>query len=474
MPDLYPASLNGFPLDIETITDDFAKAIARYEFPYKDGALLDDMGQKARTCKFKCYFWDSADQQTYDVHVAFINSLSQETLFTFVHPTYGPIQGCVESVSVMQDDRERMAEVEITFVENLRGTTSTIQVTPAQDVVGECQDAFSTSILQAIAAFGAEAQSFLGSAASAIVNQVLNPAIAILGQFNRLAMTPYFFVEAVANGITALNATLPGVANSTTSLLAATTFAPNLPGMAVQAVAKAIERIILNRQSLEANPTNWSATIINDFAALPAAILQAGVLAGGPTAPAAGPTGRVNTVTLPKLIWMQAASAAALELASIYTRDQQNWTTAQQTQLENAFDMLGNYVYPDVPGAPLMTQTALQQTLSDVRSIIQNAIDFYRYNEIAPSTVASTIKGAGSSVDGLKQSALALQNQVNNELLERGNLVQVVINNPTPLHLICMMNKVPYNTAELLWAVNRQNGLTNPNAVSGKVWVYQA
>jgi prophage DNA circulation protein len=465
MPDTYPASLNGFPLQIETISDTFAKAIARYEFPYKDGAQLEDMGQKAHTIRVRCYFWDAAGNQTYDEHKDFIDSLAQQTLFEFVHPTYGPMMGGVDTVSVTQDDRERTAEVDIEFVENLRGTTQTMQDYPAQDVMGSCEDAFSACILQTIAAFGAEAMAFLGAEASIVATTVLNPAEAILGQFVGLSWPAYGFVEAVSQGITALGAILPNVANSTTSLLAATSFAPTLPGMLTQSIAQCCERYILWRQGIEANPTNWSSTISADITAL---------IATFTSSPAASPAAvRVNTATIPKLLWMQAASAAALELASIYAADQANWTTAEQSQLENAFDMLGNYVYPDVPGAQLMTQADLQQTLSDVRTIIQNAIDFARANDVPPSCVASSVDGAGSSLDSLKEAALALQAQVESELLERSSLIQVMLANPLPLHLVCLMYGLPYNTAEQLWAVNRKDGLSNPNAVSGQVWVYQ-
>jgi prophage DNA circulation protein len=470
MSDLYAASLNGFPLAIETISDEFAKAIARYEFPYRDGAELEDMGQKARTIRFKCYFWDGGDSLTYDLHKAFVASLAEQTLFEFVHPEYGPIMGCVETVSVVQDDRQRLAEVDIGFVENLRGAGAAIAIAPAQDVVGSCEEAFSTNILQSIAAFGAEAQAFLGAAASAVVNQVLNPAEAIAGQFVGLSMQAFSFVEGVANGIAAMQGYLPTVQNSTTSILAATNFAPNLPGLTVQAVAQACERMIINRQGLEVNPTNWSATIAGDVAALIAAVeggATSSPIAAQSTMSAAQ---RVSTVTIPKIVWTQAASAAALELASIYAADQANWVTAEQAQLENAFDVLGNYVYPDVPGAQLMTQTDLEQTLSDVRTIIEGAIDFMRANDVAPSCVASSVEGAGSSLDALKQSALALQNQVSAEILERDTLVEIAEPNPLPLHLICLQNGLPYNTAEQLWALNK---LANPSAVTGNVWIYQ-
>jgi hypothetical protein len=309
--------------------------------------------------------------------------------------------------------------------------------------------------------------SFLGAEASTVVSTVLNPALPILSQFTGLSLAAYGFVKAVSAGIATLNGILPNVVNPNNSTLAAIQFSPNLPGMAVQAAAQCCERYTIWRSSLANNPTNWSATILNDFSSLPTATLQSGTSAG---APSASPAAQVSAITLPKLLWFQAAAAAALALASIYDADQANWVAAQQNSLENAFDMLGNYVYPDQPAAQLMDQIDLQQTLSDVRTIIESAIDFMRANDVAPSCVAGDIEGAGSSFDSLKGMALALQTQVESEILERDTLLQVIINNPLPLPLICLMYGLPYNTAEQLWAVNK---LSNPNAVSGQIYVYQ-
>ena len=134
MPDLYPAQINGIPLQIESIDDTFEKSIVRHEFPYRDGALLEDLGQKARVIKMRCYFWDDGAAEivfsdgtssgggnyTYNDHIELLNLLEGQNLFSLVHPKYGTVKGCVESVSVRHDDRQMLAEIDLTFVENLR------------------------------------------------------------------------------------------------------------------------------------------------------------------------------------------------------------------------------------------------------------------------------------------------------------------------------------------------------------------
>jgi len=48
--------LAGIRIQFETLDDTFEKAIAQYNYPFADGADLEDMGQKARVIKFRCHF----------------------------------------------------------------------------------------------------------------------------------------------------------------------------------------------------------------------------------------------------------------------------------------------------------------------------------------------------------------------------------------------------------------------------------
>lgn len=78
--------VDGIPLEIETLDDQFEVAIARHEFPFKDGALLENMGQKARTVAIRCYFWDDGSHLTYNGHIKLVNHLKDKALFELTHP----------------------------------------------------------------------------------------------------------------------------------------------------------------------------------------------------------------------------------------------------------------------------------------------------------------------------------------------------------------------------------------------------
>jgi len=72
-------------------------------------------------------------------------------------------------------------------------------------------------------------------------------------------------------------------------------------------------------------------------------------------------------------------------------------------------------------------------------------------------------------MDSLKIMAAALLTHVNNVRLEREKMVAVILDNPMPLHLVCLKYGLPYTDAERLYKVNR---LQNPNFTSGEVLVY--
>jgi hypothetical protein len=72
-------------------------------------------------------------------------------------------------------------------------------------------------------------------------------------------------------------------------------------------------------------------------------------------------------------------------------------------------------------------------------------------------------------MDDLKKMAAALLTQVNTVRLEREKMVTVTLDNPLPLHLVCLKYGLPYADAERLIKVNR---IARPNAVSGEVSIY--
>ena len=163
-------------LEIENIEDSFEKSIAQYEFPYRDGALLEDMGQKAHKIRFRCYFYN----ENYDSHIELIKFLEGKDLIEIAHPQYGIIIGKIETLSVRHDDRERTAEIDITFIENLRGEIHPLTYV---DVESAAEEAFIEGQDEQMEEFKDDAEEELGAEADEVLEKELDPDKGILEQF---------------------------------------------------------------------------------------------------------------------------------------------------------------------------------------------------------------------------------------------------------------------------------------------------
>ena len=235
MTDTYQPSLFGFPLEIEIIDDGFEKSIAQYEFPYRDGALLEDMGQKARTVKFRCFFYN----ETYADHLNFLDALSVQDLTEFTHPKYGIIEGCVKTVAVHADERQQTAQIDVTFVENLGGYVSP-QV--YEDVQASAEEDFIQGQSDMTDDVTNDMQTALGPESTYVAGVTLDPTQPLLSQFTGLSQKATAYVAQVQNSLNTLNGLQSQITNPVNSLVGTTSFDTNLPGLVVGTIAKAAER----------------------------------------------------------------------------------------------------------------------------------------------------------------------------------------------------------------------------------------
>lgn len=444
MPDLYPAQLDGFALEIEItgIGDDIEKAIVRHEFPYRNGALLEDMGQKARVVKFRCYFWDDdgADHATYDTHKELKKHLDSMEKSELVHPKYGPMKGSVESMAIRHDDRDRMAEIDITFVEELIE-----EVTSASraDIEAGAEEAYNNSIAEQKQEFGDDIVSALGAEARGILDKELDPAKGILEQFGEVSVTARNYLKDVESFVGGMEATLNTVANPANSLVATINYGTTLAGRVIGSVARCVERYAQLYDSLTGSPARFIDSMIFGTKALSKAMAAFGATTGAAGRPA-------TSATFSKTTAIAGASHTALQAAYLYKVDQDQRVAQKKAESVQAFDAMGNYTAPD-PVAPAMTVAELENSLAQVREYLQEAIDLSR------------------QMTSLKEQAVQLQIHINNIKLEREKIVRVQLDNPMPLHLVCLRHGLPYSAAERVLAIN---AMRNPNFASGEVDVY--
>jgi prophage DNA circulation protein len=440
MADLHAAQLDGFALEIETIDDAVEKAIVRHEYPYQNGALLEDMGQKARVVKFRCYFWDDgADHATYDTHTELLKHLDSMDISELVHPKYGPMKGRVESMAVRHDDRDRFAEIDITFVEGLIEDGGD---TRHEDVEAGAEEAYNDGIEKQKEEFARDVQDALGPESQSILDRVLDPARGIVEQFGGVTTKARNYLKEVESYVGTMDAAVNTIANPANSLVSTINYGTDLPGRVIGSVSRCVERYALLYDSLKTSPARFVNSMVFGLKGL---------------SNASGKFAKTTTIA--------AASHTALQTAYLYKADETLRVAQKQREGQRAFDAEGNYTAPatvvgggNISGgaaatAPetAMTVGELESSLAAVRSGLQEAIDISRQNT------------------SLKQQALQLQTHVNSIKLEREKIIRVLLDNPLPLHLVCLRYGLPYNAAERLLTIN---AIRNPNCASGEVSVY--
>ena len=407
-------------LEIENIEDSFEKSIAQYEFPYRDGALLEDMGQKAHKIRFRCYFYN----ENYDSHIELIKFLEGKDLVEIAHPQYGIIIGKIETLSVRHDDRERTAEIDITFIENLRGEIHPLTYV---DVESAGEEAFIAGQDEQMEEFKADAEDELGAEAGEVLAKELDPDKGILEQFTDVSKKARKYVKDVDKYVRKLEGTLNKISNPANSLTSTIQYGVNLPGRVIGAVAKTVERYAILYNTIRNAPARFLLSLKDGLKKL-----------------------ELSFGKFSKHTRIASVQRRALVVGYIYKSDEAKRQALKSAEKVKSFDAKGNYLKAE-PAEQIMTIQEIEQTLADVRSDIQETVEISR------------------GMQSLKDLALVLLEHVNKIKLEREKLVRVDIENEIPLHLICLKYGLSYNYATRIYAIN---SCKHPNFVRGELNIY--
>lgn len=422
MADLYIAQLDGIELEIELIDDQFDKAIVRHEFPYTDGALLEDLGQKARTVRVRCWFWDDGDHTTYQNHIDLINHLESRELVELVHPMYGPMTGAVESLSSRHDDTVMTAVIDLTFVENLRSETPDVKYDDLEPAV---EEAFIQSQNDMADSFSRQLTTDLGTEAESILAIDLDPDLPIIDQFIGITLKARLYLKTVDAYVRAVEMELPEIANPANSVIAAIEYGNRLPGRVIGATTRCLERYGIMLSSLDSAPVRFATSFqrsLDDLADSTSNLLQ---------------------------IRPSGASLLALLLAGLYSDDETKRSQLRKSEAAPGFDFSGRRVSESVE--PIFTVGELEDSLAISRQAIQDAIDLDR------------------TQTSLKTQARLLLEHVNTIKLEREKIVRINIDSTMPLHLVCLRYGLNYSYAERIHSINR---LANPSFAAGALDIY--
>lgn len=422
MADKFQASIDGISFDCETLEDSLEKAIARHEYPYKPGAHLEDMGQKARVIKIRCYFLN----ERYEGHKSLIDYIRQtDHAYELTHPKYGLIRGQVESMVVRHDDREQTAEIDLTFIEDSSITTPT-SFSPS--VSGGTEEAWITGQAE----LGDEMRRDIGDQFPTDLEELLKDIdptkTTLFEQYSGLTKAARAYVKRIDQYVSRLKAILDEIVSPANSLVSTTDYADNMIGVTLSSLAGAIERHSILYSTLNDAPDRFLDSFRADVAVIEDEFEDFG-----------------------KYTAIAKSQREAVDLGVILEGDQASYQAAKQAAEVATFSPLGRLQKDISDSEDVLTITEIENALATVRSDLQEAIDDAR------------------DMQSLKTMAATLTDYVISIKKSKPPLVAVNIDNALPLHLVCLKYGLSYNEADQLMAINR---IPNPNFTSGEVQVY--
>lgn len=431
MADIYQAQLDGFTLDIETIDDQFDLSIVRHEFPHIDGALLENMGQKARAIRFRCYFWDN----TYDQHINLINYLANRDLFEFTHPQYGIITGMVEQVICGHDDREEAVTVDINFVENIRSSTVGV---PAEDITASVEGDFISAQQQQMDAL---INDMYGLGVD--VSTALDESQTLYAQLQSGSAFARQVVKELDACIAATSVWAADITQPVNSLVASISYLTTAPGRMLSVATRAAERVARLSDAVLFAPSRALSNMDYNLSSLVNVIADTG------SQPSRAITAARSLFV--RHLRLAAAQRLALEAAVLYAADEANRQAVRTAETITGWDVSG--IYHQVDNTVLvMNVTELEKSLALVRSRLQTALSEAR------------------QITALNSMARNLLHHVTTVKLERERIITVSIDNPMPLHLVCLHHGVSYRTAQRVMSINP--AVANPSHCPRSVALY--
>lgn len=161
---LQDASFKGAKFDVTRTRDDARRDLAEHEYPYMDGANVEDLGRKARRFDIDAVFWG----KDYETKLqALVKVLETPGAGELIHPIFGSIPAAQLEGYTIEHDAEKpdYCTVAMKLVEATPGNPFFVQQLPEQKA--EAVSALTeTARVDGIAAFGDALSALKGAKAS--------------------------------------------------------------------------------------------------------------------------------------------------------------------------------------------------------------------------------------------------------------------------------------------------------------------
>lgn len=422
--DLQDASFRGVGFDIINTRDSVQRDIAQHEYPYKNGANIEDLGEKPRSLQCQAVFFGD----DYETRMqAFIAALDKRGQGELIHPVFGsmPDMQCYVYQVNHEADNPDYCTIDIQFLQS------------GLDVEFYARD---WPLSQADAIFN-KAQAILDNA-SALLENAMKP----------LRTLRSYMARVKALGVTALNM-VAVLRSDITGFISSTTDFVNFPGAFLTDLQSA-----LGLQSTAASSSVSSDSVV--YSSTPAVVMADW---------AAIKTQADSVAALPASL-VTGEEAATVDMpANVTTVDVRELTAAARIAVAIELSQQAADLLSDETVAAALSPDDISLITGDARQSVQNAIDAVRETWASEMETVSSAETAIALqylpvVDGLRDMALSLQVMAQALINARPPLIQRTVTSATNLHLLAHLWYGDYTRAVELKRLNPS--LRDPNNIN--------
>ena len=427
---LQDASFRGVRFDVKNTRDSVERALGVSEYPYKDGADLEDLGAQPRSLQLQAVFWGDDYESRLQT---FLEALNKRGSADLVHPVFGSMpnmQVKLYQVNHNEDDPD-YCTIDIQFLQHSTGNTFFARDWPQ----GQADSIFNNI------------QGMLDSSSS-LMESALSP----------LRTGRRYMSRVKALGVTALNM-VSVLRGEVTGFTSSTTDFVNFP--------TAFMNDILSSLSLGSSHASTSASDSASVYTSTPAVAMADWAAVNSQASA--------VATMPDDLITGKVSGPVDMPANITSDDIRELRVMVMTSVAIELSQQASDFLSDETLTAVLTPDDIETITTDARQAVQNAIDA---NRNAYSPEMSSVSSAGTKValdyqpviDALRDIGLSLQIMATALIQARPPLTRRRVTGAGNLHLIAHLWYGDYTRASELMLLNPL--LRDPNNLSAGELLY--
>ena len=411
------STLGPWSLKLVSIGDEISHAIAETQYPYKNGADLEDMGVNPEVLRFSCVLTNQDYDDNYQALRNWFLSIFAEPI-ELCHPKHGVLKGYPKNVSMSEDRRKSFAQFDFDF--EIAGIQPDIQdFTDPAEVCEEEAKEVNAEVQKAIA----EEMQSVG------VPDVPGDDWSLLDYWGAIGDGARAFASRVSSAMGKIQGVIATVRAPLDALNSTIDYMGTLSGTLTESLQKFCDS--LTSLGRKAGSSSAISVMESSFTE------QLASFSDSPALYAAFAT--------------LAAATLANESAKQISDDEAKMGESIASENVVSDDALGRPIAESVEPF-IMTPETLENSLATVREFI---------NKVLPVAV---------SPERLKKMAATLSASVLKIKMEYMTTKTVNVPYETPLHKVLLDNGLKYKAADRICALN---GVKNPTFMNGEVLVYE-